>query len=205
MKSGQAIAAIALLLSMLLLPRRVNADSVEPITIVLAQSTAPADVGKPMIVLTITNNGDSSITLYKFRLPFNWNGPLPNNQFEVRDIQGIPQQYIGDFDHVVGASPDKFTELQPHQTLSGKVELRYSYSFDTQVVVKFKVRYSLPLGIVSEGNELDENSPDYATNPNRRRIVQSNELQITIDPTAPLDPPGNAAQAGSDLEVHRIR
>ncbi|HEY4291647.1 helix-turn-helix domain-containing protein, partial [Luteibacter sp.] len=152
-----------------------------------------------MVVVTITNNGDSPVTLSKFQLPFDWNGPLPNNQFDVRDLGGFQQKYIGDFDYVVGRDAADFIQLQAHQSIGGKVELRYSYSFDAQVYVRFKVRFTLALGVLPEGQELDETSPDYEMSPNRARTVQSNELQLTLDPTAPLDPPGGAVRHRSAM------
>lgn len=182
--------------SLMALSRVALAD--EPISIVLSRSNNPADAGKTSISVTIENTGDRPVTVSKRFLPFLSTGPLPNNQFDVRSREGRVQNYIGDWDYYVGPVADGLIQLQPHQQLSGKVELRYSYAFDTQVDNRFTVQYSLPLGIVAEGNEPDINSPTYSTDPNRGRTVKSNILQLTVDPYSPLDPP--AAKAHGTTE-----
>ncbi|WP_036115906.1 MULTISPECIES: M35 family metallo-endopeptidase [Luteibacter] len=160
----------------------------EPVSVVLSQSADQIATGKTSIIVTIRNDGDQAVTISKFQLPFDWHGPLPNRQFDVIDFQGQKQEYSGSWDKVVGRPASSFVHLGAHQTLTGTVELRYSYRFDTQVSNHFTVQYSLPLGIVEEGTEPDENSPSYSVDPNRIRVITSNVLPLNIDATSPLDP-----------------
>lgn len=156
------------------------ADASEPITVVLVASTDPADAANAVVSVTITNTGDQPVTLSQYRLPFDWPNGLPNALFNVTDEFGTPQRFTAGYQEGGEALPSTLTVLQPHQSLSGNVSLAKSYRFDTQVTNRFKVSFTLPLGIVAEGDAPDENSPGYATNPNRRRFVTSNEVTIVI-------------------------
>lgn len=169
----------------------------EPVSVVLSQSADQIATRKTSIIVSIRNDGDQAVTISKFQLPFDWHGPLPNRQFDVTDFQGQKQEYTGSWDKVVGRPASSFVHLGAHQTLTGTVELRYSYRFDTQVSNHFTVQYSLPLGIVEEGTEPDENSPSYSVDPNRIRVITSNVLPLNIDATSPLDPAVASAEPTS--------
>lgn len=182
------------------------ADTAEPLSIVLSHSTAAADAGKSSVTVTITNNSDTPIKLSDRFLPFDRVDQLPANMFKVTDLNGNEQFYQGRFDHYLGNSASQFVTVAPHQSLSGKVELRLSYRFDTQFQNQFRVSFSMPVGIMPDGEEKDVNSPTYPTDPNRARTITSNEITIAIDPFAPFDPPAvkEEVKAGSlfDPVIH---
>lgn len=182
----------------------VYSAQVEAVSVTLTKSVDPADAGLPIVVVTITNNGESPVTLNRYHLPFNWDDGLPNNQFEIHDTNGFVQKYVGKLVHVTGSDSTAFTQLPPHQSLSGRVELWRSYRFDTQVVNTFTVSFSMPLGIVAQGNELDPNAPDYDTNPNRFRSISSNVLQISLGSSAQLAPLQRAAAIDAVPEARWI-
>ncbi|QDE39433.1 hypothetical protein FIV34_09575 [Luteibacter pinisoli] len=168
------------------------ASADEPVSVALAASSDPADAGKARVTVTIRNHGDVPVTLAKYMMPFDWDGHLPNNQFEVTSsTDGQTQTYQSTYDYVNPVDPGMLVQLGAHQSISGTLDLRVSYQFDTQVNNRFTVRYRLPLGIVPDEQAPDPKSPTYETDPNRPRFIYSNTLQILVDPTAPLSGPAN--------------
>jgi hypothetical protein len=157
------------------------ASASEPISAVLSLPATQTGT-RASVVLTIKNDGDVPVTLNKFFLPFDWNGPLPNSQFDVYSLDSQEQKYSGDWDYIVDMQPDAYITLGAHQTLSGTVDLWKSYTFDTQVDTRFTAQFHLQLGILPEGTEPDEHSPTYSTNLNRARTITSNALQLNVDP-----------------------
>lgn len=154
----------------------------EPVSVVLSPVADPSAISKGRVVVTIRNDGDEPVNLHHFLLPFGWAGPLPNNQFEVHGSDGNEQTYIGDWDHFVAPLSEVLVPLGAHQTLSGVVDLSYSYAFVRRDDPHYTVRYRLAVGFAEEGHEPDPKSPGYATNPNRFREVFSNVLRLTVEP-----------------------
>ncbi|HET6432825.1 hypothetical protein [Dyella sp.] len=166
---------------LLLWPESATAAT-DPVSVVLSPVADPAAAGEGRVVVTIRNDGDAPVNLHHFLLPFGWPESLPNNQFEVRGSDGKEQAYIGYWVAFAAPLSEVLVPLGAHQTLSGTVDLRYSYAFDKHDDPHYTVRYRLAVGFAEEGQQPDPKSPDYATDPNRSRDVFSNVLRLTVQP-----------------------
>lgn len=168
---------------LLALPALASAE--EPLSVTLAPATG-APAGAAIVVLTLTNNGDTTLTLHTFFLPFSNNGDsLPTDQFRIIALsQNAAVTYKGHF-----GSPDLtmatgFIPLGPHASISGTIDLSPSYNFQNFGFGKYSVTYTQLLGILPAAQQLDIDDPLYSTNPNRSREVVSNTITVNFNHTA---------------------
>lgn len=165
-----------------------SADGLEPISVVVAE--APSTATNFNVAVTISNNGDLPVIVSRAHLPFDWGGTLPNDQFYIRTYYNDNVVYAGNYAQVDQSDPAAYVTLQPHQSLSGIVDLHDSYKFFGVVTENniFKVSFILNMGDVPEADAPDPSSPDYASNPNRARKIVSNEIithfSSTVSPAA---------------------
>jgi hypothetical protein len=165
------------------------ADQVEPISIVVAPEASSAS--QLNVSVTITNNGDTPIKLSERRLPFGWGAELPNDQFTIYTPYGDQVPYYGHLAEIA-ESDNQYTTLAPHASVTGIVDIAPSYSFWNAVNDgdRWRVSFNLRLGEMAEGEAPDDSAPDYASNPNRLRVVHSNEITVHFNtsPSARVSP-----------------
>ena len=140
----------------------------------------PFDAQRSAVVrLTLKNNGDEVVTVYKWDTPFApAGGRLPRSQFVVTDATGAEVRYRGRWVSMGPILADQFYTIRPGEQLSKEVDLTHEYDYGNGGA--FAVSYSLDLdrepdvGLISAADRS-------AFVRNAQAHIDSNSVIIQVD------------------------
>lgn len=100
------------------------------------------DAQRSVVVrLTLRNNGDEAVIVYKWDTPFApAGGRLPRSQFVVTDATGAEVRYRGRWVNMGPILADQFYTIRPGEQLSKEVDLTHEYDYGNGVHSPFRTR-----------------------------------------------------------------
>jgi hypothetical protein len=158
-----------------------NAIAAEHMTVTLSNPTVPADAQSGRIILTLKNEGDTNVTISKYKIPNLTTGELSGGDFKIVDTYfSAAVQYTG---WQVKPGPlvnDDFIVMRPGEVKTVMVDLRKSYN---NLGLTDTVMFTLQLGQFSDAMPpVDDPQPG---DPRLPHEVASNTLTITVSPDQP--------------------
>ena len=141
-ESMKRITILFVLLMSVLAPICANAEGHLDATL---EAPYPFDTQRSAVVrLTLRNNGDETVTVYKWDTPFApAGGRLPRSQFVVTNAEGAEVRYRGRWVNMGPILADQFYKIRPGEELSKEVDLIHEYDYGNGGA--FAVSYSLDL------------------------------------------------------------
>jgi lysine-specific metallo-endopeptidase family protein len=134
------VAAFAVLTASVVAPTYASAEGRLDATL---EAPYSFDAQRSAVVrLTLRNNGDEAVTVYKWDTPFApAGGRLPRSQFFVTDSAGAEVRYRGRWVNMGPILADQFYTICPGEELSKEVDLIHEYDYGNGGA--FAVSYSL--------------------------------------------------------------
>lgn len=165
------VAAFAAFAASVAAPAYANAEGRLQATL---ESPYSFDAQRSAVVrLTLRNNGDEAVTVYKWDTPFApAGGRLPRSQFIVTDSSGAEVRYRGCWVNMGPILADQFYTIRPGEQLAKEVDLIHEYDYGNGGA--FAVSYSLDL----------DREPDvgFVSAADRRAFVRNAQVHIDSNP-----------------------
>jgi archaellum component FlaG (FlaF/FlaG flagellin family) len=159
----------------------ISASAAEQVTVTLSNPTDPIDAQSGKIIFTIKNEGDTNVTISKYKIPNFTTGELSGNDFTiVSTYSGQEAPYTG---WLVKPGPlvdDDFIVMAPGEVKTVMVDLNKFYN---NLGGTHTVTFTLQLGQFSDATPpVSDPQPG---DPRLPREVVSNTLTITMIPSQP--------------------
>lgn len=162
----------------------------EHVSLVLSNPTDPALVNKGYVVVTLTNDGTTDVTVHKYQTP-NWeNGRIAKGIFQV---SGSAREfaYTGVIEHPGVETPSIFYTLRPGDRRSTTVNLRDYYADLLPSAAPYTVSLSVVLGDHPSWNYPADPSTSPKDDPRRPHVVESNVLHFSVRSSTSPTPPAS--------------
>jgi peptidyl-Lys metalloendopeptidase len=158
----------------------VEAHAASHLVATLRDSTPEGFHDQVLVTLTLTNDGDEPVHVFKAATPFiETGGRLPRDQFEVTDAFGHKARYRGSWVNFGHLPASLFEIMQPGETLERTVDLTKEYDYGNGG--PFTIRYDLSMEWALE--------PTQSTAEQRAAFLKSDQRMVSSNEIVVIAPP----------------